>query len=80
MQSLLAKISIAALFAANATATELPENIVDLALDGTADLLKGMLEQINENNSAIEELQSQQVTKDFYYTNSENIDFERYTK
>ena len=75
MQSLLAKISIAALFAANATATELPENIVDLALDGTADLLQGMLEQINENNAAIEKLQSQQVTKDFYYTNSENIDF-----
>ena len=76
MQSLLAKISIAALFAANATATELPEeNIVNLALDGTADLLQGMLEQINENNAAIEKLQSQQVTKDFYYTNSENIDF-----
>ena len=34
-----------------------------------------MLEQINENNAAIEKLQSQQVTKDFYYTNSENIDF-----
>ena len=80
MQSLLAKISIAALFAANATATELPENIVDLALDGTADLLQGMLEQINENNAAIEKFQSQQVTKDFYYTNSENIDIERYTK
>lgn len=44
MQSLLTKISMAALFAANATATQLPEdNLVDLALDGTADLLKGML-------------------------------------
>ena len=75
MQSLLAKISMAALFAANATATTLPEDKVDLALDGTADLLQGMLEQINENNAAIEKLQSQQVTKDFYYTNSENIDF-----
>ena len=82
MQSLLAKISIAALFAANATATELPDelNVVDLSQDGTADLLKGMLEQINENNAAIEKFQSQQVTKDFYYTNSENIDIERYTK
>ena len=82
MQSLLAKISIAALFAVNATATELPDelNVVDLSQDGTADLLKGMLEQINENNAAIEKLQSQQVTKDFYYTNSENIDIERYTK
>ena len=82
MQSLLAKISIAALFAVNATATELPDelNVVDLSQDGTADLLKGMLEQINENNAAIEKFQSQQVTKDFYYTNSENIDIERYTK
>ena len=39
MQSLLAKISMAALFAANATATTLPEDKVDLALDGTHDLL-----------------------------------------
>ena len=50
MQSLLAKISIAALFAANATATTLPEDKVDLALDGTHDLLVEMLENINQNN------------------------------
>ena len=75
MQSLLAKISIAALCAANATASMLPEDKVDLALDGTHDLLVEMLENINQNNAAIEKLQSQQVTKDFYYTNSENIDF-----
>ena len=74
MQSLLAKISIAALFAANATASMLPEDKVDLALDGSHDLLVEMLENINQNNAAIEKLQSQQVTKDFYYTNPSNID------
>ena len=51
MQSLLAKISMAALFAANATATTLPEDEkVDLALDGTHDLLVEMLENIKVNN------------------------------
>ena len=46
MQSLLTKISMAALFAASATASGLPDDNalvvddVDLALDSTADLLK----------------------------------------
>ena len=50
-------------------------------MDGTATLLQGLMEQINENTrlqqenaEAIAKLQSQQVTDDFYYVNEAAID------